>query len=176
MSNIFVIGGAGKVARRFFDRKPEPVKGSPPWQERLARGVHIALYIVILGMVASGIGMIVLSGAGPIIFSGADTELPNFLQYPPRIRMVSARPPGRAAACPCWRGSLSPFHSPGRTAPAHVVRALIDRNRFDFGLREPNSGCFWCSSTGSGSTWRSFAPISSGLCFFWHSKILSTAQ
>lgn len=68
-----------------FDRKPEPVRGAPLWQERLARGVHIAFYIVILGMVASGIGMIALSGAGPAIFSGAGAELPNFLQYPPRI-------------------------------------------------------------------------------------------
>lgn len=69
----------------FFDRKPVPVKGSPLWQERLARAVHLAFYVVILGMIASGIGMIVLSGAGPTIFSGAGGELPNFHQYPPRV-------------------------------------------------------------------------------------------
>lgn len=68
-----------------FDRKPVPITGSPLWQERLARVVHIALYVLILGMIASGIGMIVLSGVGADIFSGADIELPNFMDYPPRI-------------------------------------------------------------------------------------------
>ncbi len=47
-----------------FDRKPKPIAGSSYWQERLARGVHIFFYIVILGMIASGIGMVALSGAG----------------------------------------------------------------------------------------------------------------
>lgn len=68
----------------FIDRKPAPVQGAPLWQDRLARVVHIAFYIVIFGMVASGIGMIALSGAGPIIFGG-EGELPDFLRYPPRI-------------------------------------------------------------------------------------------
>ena len=68
----------------FLDRKPASVQGAPLWQDRLARGVHIAFYIVIFGMVASGIGMMVLSGAGPIIF-GQGGELPDFLRYPPRI-------------------------------------------------------------------------------------------
>ncbi|SUE43049.1 cytochrome b [Roseomonas gilardii] len=69
----------------FLDKKPRPVQGAPLWQERLARGVHIAFYVVILGMAASGIGMIVLSGAGPAIFGGAGSGLSDFMQYPPRI-------------------------------------------------------------------------------------------
>ena len=67
-----------------FDRKPMPVVGSPYWQERLARGVHILFYIVILGMIASGIGMVALSGAGPVI-SGGEGALPDFWKYPPRV-------------------------------------------------------------------------------------------
>ena len=67
-----------------FDRKPKPVAGSPYWQERLARGVHLLFYIVILGMIASGIGMIALSGTGPVIFGGEGT-LPDFWKYPPRV-------------------------------------------------------------------------------------------
>ncbi|MCO5089872.1 cytochrome b/b6 domain-containing protein [Bosea sp. (in: a-proteobacteria)] len=67
-----------------FDRKPMPVEGPPPWQERFARFVHVAFYIVILGMVASGIGMMVLSGAGPTIFGGSGV-LPDFHDYPPRV-------------------------------------------------------------------------------------------
>lgn len=67
-----------------FDRKPIPVEGPRPWQERFARFVHVAFYVVILGMVASGIGMILLSGAGPIIFGGSGA-LPDFHDYPPRV-------------------------------------------------------------------------------------------
>ena len=69
----------------FFDTKPEAVRESPLWQERLARGVHVAFYIVILGMIASGIGMLVLSGAGPAVFGGTGAGLPDFHQYPPRV-------------------------------------------------------------------------------------------
>ncbi|MFC5386792.1 cytochrome b [Aquamicrobium segne] len=67
-----------------FDRKPIPVEGSRPWQERFARFVHVAFYVVILGMVASGIGMMVLSDAGPSIFGGSGV-LPDFHDYPPRV-------------------------------------------------------------------------------------------
>lgn len=68
----------------FFDQKPEPVPGMPRWQDRLARAVHIAFYIVILGMTASGIYMIALSDAGPIIFGDMASKLPDFSAYPPR--------------------------------------------------------------------------------------------
>ena len=46
--------------------------------------MHIFFYIVILGMIASGIGMVALSGAGPVIF-GEEGTLPDFWKYPPRI-------------------------------------------------------------------------------------------
>ncbi|GAJ93753.1 cytochrome b/b6 domain-containing protein [Agrobacterium sp. SHOUNA12C] len=67
-----------------FDLKPLPMKGSPAWQERIARWVHLAFYIVILGMIASGIGMMILSGATPAVFGEAGAALPNFTDYPPR--------------------------------------------------------------------------------------------
>lgn len=68
-----------------FDRKPYPVAGSPHWQERTAQAVHILLYVVILGMVASGVGMMALSGAAPMIFGGESALLPDFWKYPPRV-------------------------------------------------------------------------------------------
>lgn len=68
-----------------FDRKPLPVAGSPGWQERIAGWVHIGFYVVILGMVASGIGMMVLSGAAPAVFGAPGAVLPNFSDYPPRV-------------------------------------------------------------------------------------------
>lgn len=68
-----------------IDMKPLRVQGSPLWQEQSARAVHVIFYIIILGMVASGVGMMVLSGAGPIIFGKSAAALPNFNEYPPRI-------------------------------------------------------------------------------------------
>lgn len=70
----------------FADRKPDPVAETPHWQHRSAQAVHLLFYIVILGMGASGIGMVALSGAGPIIFGGGDAQqLPDFQTYAPRI-------------------------------------------------------------------------------------------
>lgn len=69
----------------FADQKPDPVPGTPAWQDLSARVVHFLFYVVILGMVASGIGMFVLSGAGDIVFDGANRPLPDFSDYKPRI-------------------------------------------------------------------------------------------
>lgn len=41
--------------------------------------------VVILGMIASGIGMIVTSGAGPVILAGEGAALPNFNRYLSRV-------------------------------------------------------------------------------------------
>jgi cytochrome b561 len=68
-----------------FDQKPKPVAGSPRWQERAAQVVHALFYVVILGMIASGIGMLALSGAAPMIFGGEGALLPDFWKYPPRL-------------------------------------------------------------------------------------------
>ena len=67
-----------------IDRRPDPVVGPPLWQERSARVVHLLFYVVILGMIASGIGMMVLSGAGSIIF-GQGGVLPDFWKFAPRV-------------------------------------------------------------------------------------------
>ncbi len=68
----------------FGDRRPQSLP-MPRWQERLSRLVHILFYVVILGMTASGIGMMVLSGAGPLIFADVVDRLPDFWDYRPRI-------------------------------------------------------------------------------------------
>lgn len=70
---------------RWYDVKLEPVGHEPRWQELAAKAVHVLFYIIILGMVASGIGMLLLSGAGAILFGGTDGPLPDFNLYPPRI-------------------------------------------------------------------------------------------
>ncbi|MEI4483214.1 MULTISPECIES: cytochrome b [unclassified Phyllobacterium] len=68
-----------------FDKKPLPMLGVPSWQNQLARGVHLAFDVIILGMSATGVGMVALSGAGTIIFGGTDTALTDFHLYPPRV-------------------------------------------------------------------------------------------
>ncbi len=68
----------------FADKKPASVP-MPAWQDRASKAVHILFYFVILGMVASGIGMMLLSGAGPILFDGSTAALPNFWDYKPRL-------------------------------------------------------------------------------------------
>lgn len=64
------------------DRKPKPVPSMPGWQDRAARGVHLLFYIVILGLTASGLGMMALSGGFPAVFG--DAAMPVFTDYPPR--------------------------------------------------------------------------------------------
>ena len=68
----------------FVDKKPQAV-AMPIWQDRAARAVHVLFYVIILGMAASGIGMMVLSGAGSILFGDGATTLPDFWDYTPRI-------------------------------------------------------------------------------------------
>lgn len=62
---------------KFADKKPAPI-AMPRLQDRAAHAIHVLFYVVILGMAASGIGMIILSGAGSIIFDGSGGTLPNF--------------------------------------------------------------------------------------------------
>jgi cytochrome b561 len=69
----------------FADRKPLPVAGQPPLLHRAASAVHVVFYVVIVGLAASGIGMMVLSGAGPIVFGAASGTLPDFWTVPPRV-------------------------------------------------------------------------------------------
>ncbi|AKI01189.1 cytochrome B561 [Hoeflea sp. IMCC20628] len=67
-----------------LDAWPEPLGGDLAWQEKAAKAVHALLYLVILGMAASGITLFVLSGAGAILFAGAPGPFPDFSDFAPR--------------------------------------------------------------------------------------------
>lgn len=67
-----------------FDTRPQPLP-ELALRINIAKAMHGLLYIVVLGMAASGIGMFVLSGAGDVIFGGAALPLPDFADYTPRI-------------------------------------------------------------------------------------------
>lgn len=69
----------------FVDQKPRPMPGTPRNQRILATVTHVLVYVVMLGMAASGIGMMLLSGAGEVIFGGSSVSLPDFWKYLPRV-------------------------------------------------------------------------------------------
>lgn len=68
----------------FLDKRPHPVAGMPSWQERIARSVHTAFYVVLFGMLGSGIALIVVSGAGAVLFDGMGA-LPEFSEFAPAM-------------------------------------------------------------------------------------------
>lgn len=68
----------------FVDRKPDPIKSDPVWQAYLAKAVHVLFYFVTLGMVASGIGMMLASGGIAILSGTIDAPLPDFTNILPR--------------------------------------------------------------------------------------------
>lgn len=67
------------------DVRPEQAPNTEGLQALAARSVHILLYILPLGLMASGIAMMILSGAPEILFDGADRPLPDFYDYFPRV-------------------------------------------------------------------------------------------
>lgn len=81
---VFVLTVVRVLWWLFADKKPESI-AMPVWQDRASRAVHVLFYIVIFGMIASGIGMMVLSGAGPIIFGESAAALPDFWDFKPRL-------------------------------------------------------------------------------------------
>lgn len=65
-----------------FDTKPAPVAGVPPWQERIARWTHRALYAVVFLLLASGITLSAMSGLPDALFGSA--AFPALAELPPR--------------------------------------------------------------------------------------------
>jgi len=101
------------------DRKPDPVAGSPRWQEHTARAVHVLLYIIMLVLIASGIAMMAQSGAAPMSRRGAARFCEIYAA--PAARHGRTAPARRARASRSC-GALSPFHSARRPARADVVQ------------------------------------------------------
>ena len=66
-----------------FDRKPDPAGDDPAWQVRVAGITHLALYLMIFGLVGSGISLSILSGLPDALFGAA--PLPVFTDFLPRL-------------------------------------------------------------------------------------------
>lgn len=65
-----------------FDRRPDDGASPSRLEHLAARSVHYGLYLVILVMVASGMGTLILSGGNLVLF-GAGGTLPDFALVPP---------------------------------------------------------------------------------------------
>lgn len=67
------------------DTRPDPAPNSEGIKGVVARIAHVLLFVIPLGMAASGIGMLVLSGAGAQLFGDAPGLLPEFERLTPRV-------------------------------------------------------------------------------------------
>jgi len=65
-----------------FDKKPAPLAVSPAWQDPVARGTHLTLYLLVFAMLGGGIALSILSGAPDAVFGAA--PLRDFEQFAPR--------------------------------------------------------------------------------------------
>ena len=65
------------------DTRPEAPPDQPRWQDRLARGSHVLLYVLIVLLCGSGIGLAALSHLASAIFTAGATRLPDFSAFPP---------------------------------------------------------------------------------------------
>ena len=65
------------------DTRPAEIGGMPRWQSLAARAVHVLLYVSVLAMGVSGIGLLVLSNALPALAGGA--PLPDFSTFAPFV-------------------------------------------------------------------------------------------
>ena len=65
-----------------YDRRPPPVEGMPKWQDHAARWTHRSLYLLLLILLGSGIGLTALSGLPFAVFG--EEPMPNLMQFPPK--------------------------------------------------------------------------------------------
>jgi len=74
-----------RIALRLALVQPARATSGNAWLDRLARVVHAALYLAVLGMAASGLALAVQAGLPGIVFGGSGAPLPeNFWDYAPR--------------------------------------------------------------------------------------------
>lgn len=68
----------------FADARPDAAPNTQGVKGVLSRVVHVLLVIIPVGMLVSGVGMMILSGAGPALFGLVSGPLPDFARFPPR--------------------------------------------------------------------------------------------
>lgn len=75
-----------RLVTRLFTAKPPHADIGNPLLNTLGIATHWLFYLLVLGMVASGIGISISAGLPDIVFGGSGDPLPeDFYAYPPRI-------------------------------------------------------------------------------------------
>lgn len=73
-----------RLVMRFAVQRPAPADAGHPFLNFLAKAVHVLLYVLLIGMAVSGLGLFQLANL-PAIFNGAAPYPQDFFQYPPRM-------------------------------------------------------------------------------------------
>ena len=74
-----------RLVTRLRTTHPPEADIGHPLLNQLSKWAHWALYLLVFGLLASGVGMSVLAGLPPIVFGGSGDPLPaTFDELPPR--------------------------------------------------------------------------------------------
>lgn len=73
-----------RIILLFTTKRPAPADAGNAFLNFVARAVHVLFYVLLLGMVLSGMGLFQVAGL-PDVFSGAAPYPADFSVYPPRI-------------------------------------------------------------------------------------------
>lgn len=72
-----------RIVMLFVAKRPAPADAGSAALNFIGRATHILLYVLMLGMVLSGMGLFQLANL-PAVFSGAAPYPTNFFEFPPR--------------------------------------------------------------------------------------------
>lgn len=73
-----------RLVMRFTVKRPAPADAGNAFLNYLAKAVHFLLYLLLIGMAGSGLGLFQLANL-PAIFSGAAPYPADFFQFSPRM-------------------------------------------------------------------------------------------
>jgi cytochrome b561 len=73
-----------RLILRFTTKQPAPADAGHPALNFTAKAVHFLLYLLLIGMAVSGLGLFQLADL-PSVFGGEASYPNDFFQYPPRL-------------------------------------------------------------------------------------------
>ena len=75
-----------RFAIRILSARPEPAKTGNPVLDRIAKISHLAFYVLVAGMIATGLATALLADLPSIVFGGSGAPLPeSFSVFPTRV-------------------------------------------------------------------------------------------
>jgi cytochrome b561 len=74
-----------RIVVRFTAKRPAPLRTGNALLDLLGKLTHTLLYLLVIGMVASGLGTSILAGLPEIVFQGIGQLPASFNDLPPRV-------------------------------------------------------------------------------------------